>query len=284
MSPPTVNSRSAFFASAALIASCPLSIMPCASVIHSPLFFARGTIMRRLPDSATVTAALRTAAHCASVLGLISSVPFAVSMVLTASHTMSAFGSTTDCISSLVSATGRNGGGSGPPQELIRIAPPRMRTSRAVRMRAMLPDTGPRRSVDLRPLGSRGAPSRARHGTAEAVPYVRNGHVGRRTCERAPVVGHRFSGAARLHRRCEQPLDLVDDGRPPVFAIDIGEALAAECSRVIRVIEQVLERGDELGRVAVVQPAVRPLDLSAQHLAPRVHQRRQAAVPRLEQH
>ena len=61
-----------------------------------------------------VLAAALPAVHSASVCGLISSVPCAVMMVLTDSQIASAFGSTTACIRSFVSATGLNGGGWAP--------------------------------------------------------------------------------------------------------------------------------------------------------------------------
>jgi hypothetical protein len=49
-----------------------------------------------------------------------SSVPLAVTIVLTESHTRSAFGSMTACIKSLLSATGLNGGGAGAlPQPIV---------------------------------------------------------------------------------------------------------------------------------------------------------------------
>src|SRR6185436_14581693 len=139
MSPPMVNRRSGFFASAARMADSLVSIIRCDSVIHSPPSRARGTIISRLPDSASVTAALRTAVHSSLVLGRISCVPSLVSIVLTASHTRSAFGSIIADISSLLSASGLNGGGSGPPH----AAAPRAaaRTNRRTgRMAAMLPE------------------------------------------------------------------------------------------------------------------------------------------------
>ena len=73
-------------ASAARIASSPVLIISCASRIHSSPFFARGTIISRLPDSATVIAALRTAVHSSSVFGRISCEPSFVSIDLTASQ------------------------------------------------------------------------------------------------------------------------------------------------------------------------------------------------------
>src|SRR5437899_6117669 len=118
MSPPTTNSRSAFFDSAACIADWLVSTSSWARAIHSPESFARGAIIRRLPDSASATALLRIAVHSASVRGLISSVPWAVMIVLTDSQMTSAFGSTTDCISSFVSAIGLNGGGGAPQPDV----------------------------------------------------------------------------------------------------------------------------------------------------------------------
>src|SRR6188474_3654508 len=113
MSPPTVKSSSAFFASAALIARSAWSISSRERFIHSSPSFARGTIISRLPDSANATAWLRAAVHSSFDLGRISCVPSRSTMVRTASQSSSALGSTTACISSLVSATGLYGGGGG---------------------------------------------------------------------------------------------------------------------------------------------------------------------------
>src|SRR5262245_45042300 len=99
------------------MAASPVLISCCAAFIHSPPSLARGTSINRLPDSVSATAALRMLVHSSSVFGRMSSVPLAVTIVLTDSHTTSAIGSTTACISSLLSATALNGGGSGPPPQ-----------------------------------------------------------------------------------------------------------------------------------------------------------------------
>jgi hypothetical protein len=101
--------------SAARIAASPVLIISCARCIQSSPFLARGTSIRRFPASATVTAALRTTVHSSSVFGRISRAPSFVSIDFTASQMASAFGSTTACMSSFVSTTGLNGGGTGPP-------------------------------------------------------------------------------------------------------------------------------------------------------------------------
>src|SRR5262247_3139448 len=139
MSPPTVNSRSAFFASAARIASSPVLTICWASRIQSSPFFARGTSMSRFPDSATVMAALRTAVHSSSVFGRISCEPSLVSIDLTESQMASALGSTTACISSFVSTTGLKGGGAGPPQPTSSAQTPM--TGASLRMAVMLSRT-----------------------------------------------------------------------------------------------------------------------------------------------
>src|SRR5215471_5503708 len=122
MSPPTVNSSSAFLASAARIARSLVSTSSRERAIHSPPSLARGTIIKRFPDSASATAWLRTASHSWLVRGRNSSVPSLVIIVRTESQISSALGSMTDCIRSFVSATGLKGGGWGPPHAAAETA------------------------------------------------------------------------------------------------------------------------------------------------------------------
>jgi hypothetical protein len=79
--------------------------------------------MRRFPDSMSVTALFRTAAHSSSVFGDHSTTPSSERMVPTESHSTSAAGSTIDTMISLTFACGLNGGPGGAPQPIVEQRP-----------------------------------------------------------------------------------------------------------------------------------------------------------------
>ena len=97
---------SALFASVALRATFAASIIACDILIHSPLSTARPSIISRFPASASATALFPTASHSASLRGNLSSIPAAVTVVLTDSNTTVAAGPTMPFMICLTVATG----------------------------------------------------------------------------------------------------------------------------------------------------------------------------------
>jgi hypothetical protein len=81
----------------------------------------------------------------------------------------------------------------------------------------------------------------------------------------------------------QERLDAGHDDRPPVFVLDVGVALPAERLAILIATEQMAEGFSELATAAIEQAAIGTANLSAQHRASRVHERRHTVVPPFEE-
>src|SRR5215467_5978761 len=89
--------------------------------------------------------------------------------------------------------------------------------------------------------------------------------------------------SSRLASAGQKCLERAHDGGPAVMLVDVLQSLPADLTRHVRSIHELPQRGDELCRVAVEQPTVRPQHLALEHATTSVHERGQRVIPSFEQ-